>query len=164
MSESDNSTTLSISLDGTWSAAEFSSMLRSLEDIYNFLIVLNSSLLKSAEARYDFFPIDRRKVRRFATEMAAGHPLSLPRVQYASPGWADVLGAGEAIKQLKEFILGITDRVLSRRSRNLDIRERELALEDLKDKLLHRQHEQRIQLLQSELETAKRRRRFGTSI
>lgn len=120
------------------------------------MIVLNSSLLKAGEARYEFFPIDRRRVRRFATQIAQEPPLGLPRIQYASPGRADLLGAGEAIKQLKEFILGVTDRVLDRRNRNLDVEERELAIAKLREELQHQKDQQRIQLLQKELDVVQK--------
>ncbi|RFP90093.1 hypothetical protein DZK27_02940 [Rhodobacteraceae bacterium 63075] len=43
--------------------------------------------------------------------------LMVTAVSYSSPGWADFLGAGELTGHLKDFILGIIDRIIERKDR-----------------------------------------------
>jgi hypothetical protein len=139
-------TLIVLDLDGDWTAEELSAMLRSLEDLYNLLIVLNSLLLRRHVVRESFFPIDRRNVRRMAFQFTDESALRVPRIQYSSPGLADLLGAGETIKQIKEFLFGITDRVLDRKKRALDIQQRELEIMKLKNELEFARSEQRLVL------------------
>lgn len=118
-----------LSLDGEWYAADLASLLRSLDDVYNLLVVLDSRILRDQRVRDEFFPINRRRVPRIMLRETEEVCLGLPRIRYASPGMADITGAGEAMKQLKEFILGIADRVISSKDRDLDRTERALKLE-----------------------------------
>jgi hypothetical protein len=118
-----------IKIDGYWTALELAHLMRSLEDIYNLSAILSSRNFGRHEFATRMFPIDRRVIRRLALDDVKIPALMVPQFKYASPGFADLLGAGESLKQLKEFILEVTDRFLGAEQRRLDNEARRLANE-----------------------------------
>jgi hypothetical protein len=118
-----------IRINGYWTALDFATLMRSLEDIYNLTAILSSRNFYRYELAYRMFPIDRRTIRRLALEVVHNPPLMVPQFRYASPGFADLLGAGKALKQLKEFLFGVTDRILESKGRGLDNEAKRLANE-----------------------------------
>jgi hypothetical protein len=62
-------------------------------------------------------------------------PLSVRRVQYGSEGFKDLLGLGEAIKQLKEIVFGIVDYCLTYRKRVAEIEKTQLDNEEHRKKI-----------------------------
>jgi hypothetical protein len=112
--------TFRLNIDGHWEAEQLIALLRSLEDIYNLTSILESRRITPNEVRELVLGIDRRTVRRLAIRSGKASPLTVPQFKYASPGFADLLGVGKAIKHVKDFIMAITDRVLAEEQRELE--------------------------------------------
>ena len=68
-------------------------------------------------------------LRKFMNDLTSIPDLQVRAMQFASPGFVDLLGAGRIVGHISKFILGITDRYLARG-------DRELAREQTKQKIL----------------------------
>jgi len=124
-------------VDGSWTANDFSLMLRGLDDLYNITTILSNNLLKYSEIREEAFPLDRRKIRRIALRSGDAGPLAVQRISYASPGFADIGGIGKAVREVRLLVFGVIDRFLDHKKRKLENEHRELANQRLKIELDH---------------------------
>jgi len=100
-----------IRIDGSWTAKEMGQLFQSCEIIYGQLAQFHGR---------EFF----REYRKQANDPtpignADGREtlLRVTSISYGSPGWADLVGAGELTGHLKEFILGLIDRIIERKDR-----------------------------------------------
>jgi len=109
--------TLRIVIDKKWTAYQFSVFVGDIDRLY-FLALASvhdnkKSPLKSRLklllwmfASQERYPAGAEAASLSSTEEG----LVVKRIAYASPGAIDFIGVGEAVKQLKEILLGIIDR------------------------------------------------------
>ncbi len=101
-----------IKIDGSWTAREMGDLFSSCSTIYHQFAQYHSSELNRK--------INQQQVQPQPTGNEDGRDtlLKVKQVSFASPGWADLLGAGELVGHLKEFLLGLIDRITERRDRD----------------------------------------------
>jgi hypothetical protein len=90
-----------------------------MDDIYNFLALLDANALLDGEIRSRALPPDRRIIRLCAIQ-AKLPELRVSRVEHASPGILDFLGAHKVLKQINDFYFGNLDRFLERNKRKIE--------------------------------------------
>lgn len=100
-------------IDGSWSAKEMADLFQSCETIYTQLAAFHSREFVREITR------QANDARPTGNSDGRDKILKVTAVSYGSPGWADFLGAGELTGHLKEFILGIIDRIVERKDREL---------------------------------------------
>lgn len=112
-----------IRIDGAWSAKEMGELFASLDAIYKDISRFHSLQFyrEVAKQSNDPLPVGNSDGRDLL--------LKVTQVSYSSPGWADFLGAGEVMGHLKDFVLGIIDRILERKDRALDRQLRSVEIE-----------------------------------
>jgi hypothetical protein len=81
------------------------------------------------ELRQDVY-LRRLEVHNFVRDFAPETPndLRLSRLEFASPGFADLAGVGKIVEQLRIFLMDVTDRYLHKGDREIA---RESAAQDL---------------------------------
>ncbi|MEP3334170.1 hypothetical protein [Sedimentitalea sp.] len=99
-------------IEGSWSAKEMGQLFQSCETIYAHLAQFYGKELYREYRRQSNDPTP--------TGNADGRDklLRVISISYSSPGWADLAGAGELTGHLKDFILGVVDRVIERKDRD----------------------------------------------
>lgn len=98
-------------IDGSWSAKEMADLFQSCDTIYRQLAQLHSRTLFNEVLQQTENP------QSTGNHDGRDKVLQVTSVSYSSPGWADFLGAGELVGHLKEFLLGLLDRVIEKRDR-----------------------------------------------
>ena len=116
---------LRLTIDGDWSAADFAALFEEVDRLYAF-----------AAARFRIFayaPIDDDRFLFRLTE--ATQPIRVRRIQYASPGFTDLVGLGALTRELRELLQFLIihfrereDRKLSRQEKRLQIARARLEL------------------------------------
>lgn len=133
---------LRVELDGRWSTAEFAALFAEME---NLNIMAQFSLLKvdgqtalpfrwrrSRRSRYDDFwydpafdeevhdVVERVELRGYMQDLIGEvRPLQVKEVSFASPGFGDFAGLGKIVSEIRKFALGVTDRYLATKDREL---------------------------------------------
>jgi hypothetical protein len=120
-------TILRLSIDGRWTADEMARSFRSLNNLYNLRLAVQIVEDQAREFErlyrrgpyppfdwlYDFpvrfsaprlFDASRNELRDIISVVDPEDQLLVRRVEYASPGFKDLLGLGEVIKQLGKFV------------------------------------------------------------
>jgi hypothetical protein len=147
---------LRVEIDGNWSISEFSKLFEELgmlnlmagygiasQDEQQGRVYLESySVFSGRPMRFapawsrsyeleieteDYFR--EIALKKFMNDQTFIPELQVRAVQFASPGFVDLLGAGRIVGHISKFILGITDRYLAREARAL-------AREQTKQKIL----------------------------
>lgn len=77
-------------------------------------------------------PTDPDALARLTSFLYPEEKLQLRKIEYGSPGFSDLAGAGEAIGHVKDFILKLIEHWVTRRQRNLENEERELKNQRLR--------------------------------
>ena len=117
---------LRFNIDGRWTATEMAASINSINFLYDLRLYLNhvEEMESYYEQMYDFFPIRHLRKRyghtfalfgspflfrpddihQFSKIYFPNNPLTISRLQYASPGSKDFLGIGEILKQIREFV------------------------------------------------------------
>jgi hypothetical protein len=128
--------TLTLHMDGSWTASDLATALRSVEDLYNILGLLHSKRFLDHGTRSGLFPLNRIRIRKEFRQIDRYPTLRISRLRYGSPGLADLIGAAPILKEVKEIGFGATDRVLGSKMRSQELEERKFQLE--KEKLNHK--------------------------
>ncbi|WP_417266804.1 hypothetical protein [Celeribacter baekdonensis] len=120
--------TLRINIDGNWDAADFAAFYGALDDLYNYACLA---------LERDFTPVLGR-VYAFGTRrslLGARYTLQVAKVQFASPGFTDLVGIAAAMREIREFLQFLikfasehSDRRLSRERSKIELTEAKLRL------------------------------------
>jgi hypothetical protein len=94
---------LNIGIDEDWTTDDFATLFQLLSTLYNFLAPSGEPVLASSTSGV---------IIRFSS-------LKVLSIKYGSPGKISLLGVGEAMKQIKEFLMYLMDRDLHREERSL---------------------------------------------
>jgi hypothetical protein len=132
-----------IGLDGKWGSIEFEELFSSL-NMLNGLAQVGSQplrymskdlLTKSLEPDWDFERFSSLVARAALKEIFKNdnefETLVVSRIQFSSPGFTDLTGAGKVLEQIRLFIKDILDRKDAKVERHLDI---EAKKQDLLEK------------------------------
>lgn len=109
-----DSDVLRVDLGGQWLVDEFAAMLSDFQRLYEIRAALDSDV--ASRLRWGVLQRDRRT--DVPPWLAIGVPLvtyspwrlTLSQVEYASPGFVDLLGAGKIIEQIRIFAQYLLDR------------------------------------------------------
>ncbi len=136
------------SIDGDWEVKDTINFLSSIQNLYNFYgfgYNLKKKWYKSAltfkdkEAvnfllNYSFHPFISYKENELIDYQFNYKPyLKLVRIKYSSPGFGDILGAGEIIGHLKEVLFKVIDIYRTKEKNKL---ENELLKSEIQKKLI----------------------------
>jgi hypothetical protein len=101
---------LRVGIAGDWNASDFAAFFGEADNFYEFSAVRFRILAYS--------PIDQspQMLRRSA---AVGQPLAVRRIQYASPGFTDLVGLGALTRELREFLQFLIVHFREREDRKL---------------------------------------------
>ena len=107
-------TILRISIAGKWSASEFSTFVRTVEDLYNLYLSLEHRNNETWGYSTRFFgssllEFNEESHLRWTNGLLYPDILMIKRLHFASPGVADFGGFGAAIGHLKDLILKLTE-------------------------------------------------------
>jgi len=106
-------------IDGTWTPDEMGMFLLDLDDLYMLHIALEAVKFHIPGGKWNM----EYDLRRISEVMKSYNPnsvfLELIRIQYGSPGITDLVGMGEIVGHIKEFILKIIKNVSSMDKRQL---------------------------------------------
>ena len=161
--------TTRIKIDGDWSPQEMADFLTTWDGLYHLNLLLehakpeklkNSSGLESEVVKWTFpatatveertvaivVPMDTPRwanadlVRSITSLFPSDCQAKIRRVVFASPGFFDIAGLGEVVKQLKELIQFAVTHFSNRQSRSIEIaiqgeRHRELQLHNTRELL-----------------------------
>lgn len=118
---------LRINIGGTWSVRDFAEFAESLDDLYNLsFLILDSNKADTGTLLSELLPMNSHKLREGVLSMTSREEtFRIVQVEYASPGFSDLTGIGEVMKQLKETLFGIIDRVQGSTGRKADVEERQ---------------------------------------
>ncbi|MEW6531015.1 MAG: hypothetical protein AB1473_09280 [Thermodesulfobacteriota bacterium] len=94
--------------------------------------VIDSSMLPLLMPWMPAIPSDPEALSRLASYLYPQEELEILRINYGSEGFSDLIGVGEAVGHVKDFILKLIEHWLGRRQRNLDNEKRELKNERLR--------------------------------
>ncbi|MDA9523880.1 hypothetical protein XI06_27280 [Bradyrhizobium sp. CCBAU 11434] len=158
---------LRVEIDGAWTPAEFSELFKEIE-VLNEIASFgdteesedNDRMWLGLNLRFSGRPLRfgpawtndealeievedyyrEAVVRRFVTDVAYIPSLHVAAIQYASPGFVDIAGAGRIVGHISKFILGIADRLIA-------LEDRRLAREQTKQKILKQKIENADALL-----------------
>lgn len=100
-----------IRIDGSWSAKEMADLFHGANTIYIALSQMHSRDLYRQVLQQTDSP------QPTGNDDGKSLALRVTSISFGSPGWADFLGAGELTGHLKDFLLGIVDRVIQRKDR-----------------------------------------------
>jgi hypothetical protein len=88
-----------LQIGGRWTAEDMAILLRDCSSLYDIRLALSFEP-RLLRYRYSFGP---EPWREWLSE-APGAPLEVRRIEYASPGYIDLRGVGDAIEQLRILI------------------------------------------------------------
>lgn len=115
-----------VTISGRWSAGEFADALRSISDLYNLRLSLELAYGRryrrpggSYWSSSDTADQTNFWLGGYLFEDPSER-LTVVRVQYGSPGIADLAGIGTIVGHIKDFITDLINRQDSRRHRELE--------------------------------------------
>jgi len=120
--------TLRIEIDGEWDAADFATFFKSLDDLHNYITLVQEST---------FYPeIGRVSAYGFRHgPKDARYRLIVKRIKFSSPGFTDIIGLASVMREIREliqflilFISNREDRKLQREKGKLEIAQLRLGL------------------------------------
>ena len=149
---------LRVGMDGQWTAHELYASLYSIEYFYNAILFLQLCAYQTFISDFrEYLRNEFATLRPFEEDtprevMGAGGPvgfaledatrlsqliialaphllLNVRRIQYGSPGFKDLAGAGEIVGHVKDFLLKLIDLAVTTRQRRLDVTERNVEIE-----------------------------------
>ena len=104
---------LRLQLDGEWNIHSFSEFLESIAFIYDFI---NLCQPKQQDILIGFFksvrptPYQRRDIILSVCSVKSSSALFLKRIQISSPGFADFIGIGKVLSELRELLKDLSYR------------------------------------------------------
>lgn len=141
------STRFRVTIDGSWSAKEMADLFQSCDIIYRQIAKLHSQGIYNEVQRQTDDPKPQ------GNNDGREQVLKVMCISYSSPGWADFLGAGELAGHLKDFLIGLLDRVLERKDR---AQMRQLRTTEIEAAILENYSKQ-LEVLDQALDFADRR-------
>lgn len=156
----DRQLTLRISVDGNWTADDMAQSFAAIRDLYLMRLAIEALSEQAREAdaylrepfplpyrlrrAMNLFvisgmagwieapPLDTDRLTRLCDVLAPGRQLQVRRVEYASPGIKDLVGVGEVVGHIKDFIVFLIEHFRSREARKLDNEEQRLRNDALR--------------------------------
>lgn len=141
---------LRLEIEGHWSARDFGQVLSDVTDLYSLRLVLqlqSEDFLDTWDEIVHFkrwvrrgggprgyypwlatAPLDAEALLRIAKIAYPKETLQVRKIQYASPGVADLAGVGVIVGHIKDFIFRIIEHWSQRRKRQLDDQEHEAKI------------------------------------
>jgi hypothetical protein len=153
-------TIIRFEIDGEWSAEEMGQFFVDLDELYMLLTTLQTIQFRDPSGPRGKM---KHELRYFSEWIKSANPhskfLQVIKVQYGSPGIQDLVGVGEIVGHIKEFILKIIENISSRREREL--KNTQLELENARQFLQLRKdydlNEEELLFLVKEINTRQRR-------
>jgi hypothetical protein len=135
---------LRIGIEGHWEAREFAESLHVLDYLYTMrlLIALEFEDLREYREHMKLYPppffhgesslLALVKLHTLRSDLLEPQErLAIQRIHYGSPGIKDVIGIGEIIKHLKDFLIHLIDLAVTKRRRELENERRQLENQKL---------------------------------
>jgi hypothetical protein len=116
---------LNVAIDGDWSGNDFSALFEIVSSLYFLCLPYD-----------DFDVVDTE----FGVVLEPSSSLRVMSIKYGSPGQINLLGLGEVMKQIKEFIMYMMDRDLHREEKKLrnQLLRAQLGTTEFRKRLLER--------------------------
>jgi hypothetical protein len=144
---------LRVAIGGEWTSADFARFFSEMENLhvlakFGFVKIDGQSVhgfrpyLVRRPGRYwpdtEFEEevdeiADRVALDEFLREFVSPDALHVSQIEFASPGFTDLAGAGRAIAELRKFLFGIADRFIASKDRELERESRRQSI--LKEKI-----------------------------
>ncbi len=162
----DRQLTLRVSIEGNWTADDMAQSFASIRDLYLMRLAIEALAEQAREAdaylREPFPmpyplrramrlfavggmagwieapPLDVNRLSRLCDVLAPGLQLQARRIEYASPGIKDLVGAGEVVGHIKDFIVFLVEHLRSRKARQLENEEHRLRNDAMRLENAHR--------------------------